>query len=307
MLYKGEQITDLKVVRTGQETFNVEFTVPDDGTGQAAQVQVRSAPHSAGSWWWGKNDPETGVAKTLLTTNPGEFTPGQYVQWPVDAGMDLDGVATQFQAVPFRFDEAEGENVFGNIFPRTPGLLVEFGKWVEPEPELEPEPVVQQQFSVATPKDGDTGVTVLFEWVGPLESVTFFVDGDTFDAPAEAPGTQSEWFLELGRVLEEGSVLFVDSVGNYEGRTSAPFPSTPYEIVVAAAETEPTSPEEPTEEPTGNGSQFPMTTEARFEDNPDEFYLDFPNGETRKMSRIWKWLDFGWFGTWSIYIGRTEE
>jgi hypothetical protein len=133
MAYTGGAVTDLKVVRTGPQTFRVEFTVPDDGTGNAARVQVRSANASAGDWWWSKT--EEGVSGVLLTTGPGQYTPGQYVIYPANAGRDLDGVRTYFQAVASDF-ALTGYSV---VLPKEPGLLVEFGTWVEPEPEPEPE------------------------------------------------------------------------------------------------------------------------------------------------------------------------
>jgi hypothetical protein len=130
MAYTGGAVTDLKVVRTGPQTFRVEFTVPDDGTGSGAQVQVRAAPISEGQWWWG-------TAPGLFTTEIGEA--GKYLITPVDAGSDLDGRQLYFRAVAFSFDEATQKNLFSAITPPESGLLVEFGTWVEPEPEPEPE------------------------------------------------------------------------------------------------------------------------------------------------------------------------
>lgn len=308
-MYQGEAVNDLKIVRTGRSKFAVEFTVPDDGTGAGAQVEVRSAPNSAGAWWWGKTET---VTSTLLTTAAGEYEPGSRVRYPVDAGIDLDGVQTQFRAVAFRYDEVADENHFSEILPPDPGLLFEFGEWVEPELL-----VVQQQFTVETPVDGDVGVAIRLTWASPLDRVVFFVNGTGYE-PVDIglAGDPTILFVALGRSLVEGETLEIYSVAYHEGRESEPYPPhVPYRIRVAA---KPAPAEEPGEdedeppEPPTDSTVFPVTTEATFPANADEFYLDVPDAEPNvaprrmKFGRLWKWLSFGWFGVYGIYLAKEE-
>jgi len=300
MPYTGGAVTDLRVVRTGQRTIRIEFTVPDDGAGAGAQVQVRAATIEVGHWWWG-NAPE------LFTTGPGEHAAGAYVIQAADVGFDLDGRSLHVRAVAFRFDEAEGRNVFSAILPPEPGMLKTFGVWSGQEPEPEPEPVVQQQFVVVTPEAGEAGVTLMFDWAGPLDSVTFFIDGLMSVVAAAEAGSSAQKFFPLGRTLVEGEVLEVSSVARFEDRDSAPFPpGGPFQITVApapVAEPDPSPEPEPGPEPSVT---FPAVGTAEFPANLDEFHLIRPDGQRLQFGRLWKWLSFGWFGTWGVYLGREE-
>lgn len=56
-------------------------------------------------------------------------------------------------------------------------------------------------------------------------------------------------------------------------------------------------------EPAPDTVRFPAITRAEFPENPDEFYLTLPDSQVIKMSRVWKWLDFGWHGVWGVWIG----
>lgn len=279
--YTGGAVTDLKVVRTGPQTFNVEFPVPEDGTGAGAQVQVRAAPVSAGEWWWGSTD-------ALFTTEAGQYEAGDVVVQPVDAGFDLTDKQLHFRAVAFRFDEAEGKNKFSAITPPSPGLLVEFGTWTEPEPQPEPDPVVQQEFTVATPQAGDTGIAVELTWAGPLDSVTFFADGAMFDTSAGAPGEAATKFLPFGRELLEGELVTVYSVAHFEGADSEPWPDPPVQVTVAAAPAEPEP--EPEPEPTDN----PIVSAEPVAGTKDTLLVTWQDGSQAMVGRWGPW--------WSKFI-----
>jgi hypothetical protein len=103
------QVTDLRVHETGETSATLRFTQVDDGSGAAANYQVRFALHPMG-WGWG------GASQVTEGTCAGEITgtqPGATLTCSVE-GLQ-PGTRYDFQLISYRGLIADGSRVYGDL------------------------------------------------------------------------------------------------------------------------------------------------------------------------------------------------